>query len=386
MRPCTSTVSAVSGSAVTPTVLETDPPGPSQVSVNDESLATSTTSAPAGDRVPVHAPEAVHSVASALDHTASVACPTRTVFESSVKLNVGAPATCTVTVSESDRPLPLQVKVNCVSAVNGPTVSLPEVAFEPDQPPDAVHELALLADQVSSVVSPAPMVGGFADSETFGAGLSPGADRPPLPPHALKVAASSAESHSCTQARVWVLIRRVLRLRPRRPRRSRRYHRRSPERIFRAVEQVTECPDRAARPAAPRAPRARERDFSGQSSKSQIAQLERPFLDRCDLLAQREHLVLPVARLGEPGKGRRKRGIGPASREPRRVVNHAQGAQAFDQHQLPRIEIDELRVAIQQLSQLLGHLAPRPGQQHPQVLYRWPHDAVVEINEVRTEV
>ena len=123
-----------------------------------------------------------------------------------------------MTVAESDRPSPLQVNVNCVSAVNGPTVSLPEVAFEPDQPPDAVHELALLADQVSSVLSPAPMLGGFADKDTFGAGFPPGGGRPPLPPHALKVAASSAESHSCTQARVWVLIRRVLRLRPRRPR------------------------------------------------------------------------------------------------------------------------------------------------------------------------
>ena len=39
-------------------------------------------------------------------------------------------------------------------AVKGPTDWLPEVVWLPDQAPEAVHELALLADQVSVALPP----------------------------------------------------------------------------------------------------------------------------------------------------------------------------------------------------------------------------------------
>src|SRR5690349_20272370 len=53
------------------------------------------------------------------------------------------------------------------------------------------------------------------------------------------------------------------------------------------------------------------------------AQIERPLGDRSQLFAQRQHLVLPVARLDKPGKRGGKGWVGPAPRQPGRIVNHA---------------------------------------------------------------
>jgi hypothetical protein len=57
----------------------------------------------------------------------------------------------TVTVFESlpDPPLPVQVSVNVVVAESAALVAVPLVAFEPDQPPEAVHAVALVLLQVS---------------------------------------------------------------------------------------------------------------------------------------------------------------------------------------------------------------------------------------------
>ena len=52
------------------------------------------------------------------------------------------------------RPVPVQVSVNVVVTVSALLVRLPLVAFEPDQPPDAVHDVAFVLLHVSCVVPP----------------------------------------------------------------------------------------------------------------------------------------------------------------------------------------------------------------------------------------
>jgi hypothetical protein len=74
-----------------------------------------------------------------------------------------------------------------VVAVSGPTCSVPDVAFAPVQPWDAVHAVAFVLDHVSVAVWPEVIDGGFAEIVTVG--LAPGADFPPLPPQPESTAA-----------------------------------------------------------------------------------------------------------------------------------------------------------------------------------------------------
>src|SRR5690606_12111942 len=128
----------------------------------------------------------------------------------------------------------------------------------------------------------------------------------------------------------------------------------------------------------------RLRKIAGCSAR--LSKLDRPLGDRSELLAQREHLILPVARLREPREGRRKRRIAPTPREPRGIVDHPQRSQAFNQAQLAGIEIGELTIALEDLGELLAHLASRPREEHPHVLDCRPHDAIVQVDEMRTRV
>lgn len=64
-----------------------------------------------------------------------------------VTVGVGADETETVTDRLAVPPGPLQLSVNVLSAVNAPLDWLPEVFLEPDQLPEALHELALLVVQ-----------------------------------------------------------------------------------------------------------------------------------------------------------------------------------------------------------------------------------------------
>ena len=58
----------------------------------------------------------------------------------------------------------------------GDTVRVPLVAFVPVQPPEAVHEVALVEDQVTSETLPEVMLAGLAENDTVGAGVGEGAD------------------------------------------------------------------------------------------------------------------------------------------------------------------------------------------------------------------
>src|SRR3954468_7282620 len=76
-----------------------------------------------------------------------------------------------VTVFESlpEPPLPVQVSVKVVAVVSALLVALPLVAFDPDQPPDAVHAVALVLVHVSCVVPPLATLAGDTLKLTVGA-------------------------------------------------------------------------------------------------------------------------------------------------------------------------------------------------------------------------
>jgi hypothetical protein len=56
----------------------------------------------------------------------------------------------------------------------GDTARVPLVAFVPDQPPLAVHDNALVEDQVTVEVLPDVMLAGLADNVTVGFRYGPG--------------------------------------------------------------------------------------------------------------------------------------------------------------------------------------------------------------------
>ena len=111
---------------------------------------------------------------------------------------------------------------------------------------------------------------------------------------------------------------------------------------------------------------------------------ERRLLHRGDLLLQFEHAVLPVALRVEPGERHREGRVGPASRDPRGVVQQAQRAQRFDEPELAVVEVGEILVAAQHVPQLHRHRVAVAGEQHPQVLHRRAGARIVEVDEVRS--
>ena len=68
-------------------------------------------------------------------------------------------------------PVPLQLKVKVVATVSAAVLWLPAVALEPLQPPDAVHEVALVEFQVNVLLPPLATLVGDADRLTVGAGV-----------------------------------------------------------------------------------------------------------------------------------------------------------------------------------------------------------------------
>ena len=76
----------------------------------------------------------------------------------------------TVVDCDAEPPLPEQVRVYFVVAVRAAVVCDPAVAIEPAQPPEAVHEVALVDDQDRVELLPLAMVLGLALKLTVGAG------------------------------------------------------------------------------------------------------------------------------------------------------------------------------------------------------------------------
>ena len=65
-------------------------------------------------------------------------------------------------------PVPVQVNVNVALANRLALAAVPLVPFAPDQPPDAVHELALVLLQDSCALLPMATLLGLAWSDTVG--------------------------------------------------------------------------------------------------------------------------------------------------------------------------------------------------------------------------
>lgn len=118
--------------------------------------------------VPDQLPDAVHEFALALLQESWLAEPLATLDGLAVRLTVGAGMIVTDLLSLAVPPLPVQVKLNVALANRFALVAVPLVAFAPDQPPEAVHELALLLVQDSCVLLPSATLLGLAWSDTVG--------------------------------------------------------------------------------------------------------------------------------------------------------------------------------------------------------------------------
>jgi hypothetical protein len=126
---------------------------------------------------PLQPPEAVQLVAFVDDQERVELEPAATVVGLALRSTVGAGVawlTVTVALRLLVPPTPLsQVRVYVVVAASGPTLWLPEVAFAPLQPPDAVHESASVVVQVSVDDPWAATVVGLASRSIDGSGLPP---------------------------------------------------------------------------------------------------------------------------------------------------------------------------------------------------------------------
>ena len=171
------------------------PPAPEQLSVYEAAaLNAPTASDPEVAFAPDQLPDAVHVVALVEDQVSVTEEPETTEEALGVNVTVGAvPAGVVLTATEAvwltEPPAPEQLNVYDAVALNGPTVSEPEVAFVPVQPPDAVHEVASVEDQfnvtdelVTTEAALAVSVTVGAAADDAGAGLLPSLPLPPPPP------------------------------------------------------------------------------------------------------------------------------------------------------------------------------------------------------------
>ena len=93
------------------------------------------------------------------------------VAQLSAALPVAACVTVTVTFSLAEPPVPVQVRVYVVDAWRAAVDDEPLVPRVPDQPPDAVQEVALVEDQVSVDLPPLATLVGLALNVMLGAGV-----------------------------------------------------------------------------------------------------------------------------------------------------------------------------------------------------------------------
>ena len=151
------------------------PPVPVQLSVK----VVATVSAavpwlPAVALVPLQPPDAVHDVALVEFQVSVLLPPLATLVGDADKFTVGAGVgfvTVTEAVACDVPPAPVQLSVNEVLALNAPVPWVPETAFVPLQPPDAVQDVAFVDDQVNVLLPPLATEVGDADNETVGAGV-----------------------------------------------------------------------------------------------------------------------------------------------------------------------------------------------------------------------
>jgi len=137
--------------------------------------------------VPDQPPEAVQDVASVEDHVSVADAPLLTVLGFAASDTVGTggcggePTTVTVADALCAPLAPEQVRLKVLLLVNAPEDSLPEVALAPDQPPEAVQDVASVEDQESVDDPPLVTDVGFAASDTVGTSVASGLLSPSWP-------------------------------------------------------------------------------------------------------------------------------------------------------------------------------------------------------------
>jgi hypothetical protein len=117
--------------------------------------------------VPLQPPDAVHDVAFVELHVSVEAPPLATDVGFAVSVTVAAGTTVTVAVATLlVPPAPVQISEYDVVAVIAPVLCVPLIDLAPLQPPEAVHDVALVELHVSVEVPPLATEVGFADSVT----------------------------------------------------------------------------------------------------------------------------------------------------------------------------------------------------------------------------
>jgi hypothetical protein len=126
---------------------------------------------PLTDSVPAHAPEAVQEVAFVEDQVNVDIPPLATLVGLALKETLGGvDETVTVVDCVAEPPLPVHVSVNFVVLVRAGVTVEPLVGSPPLQPPEAVQEVALVANQVNVELPPLATVLGLAANVTVGVG------------------------------------------------------------------------------------------------------------------------------------------------------------------------------------------------------------------------
>jgi hypothetical protein len=145
------------------------PPAPVQVSLNVVlAVNAPVVELPEVALVPVQPPDAIQLVALVDDHVSLEVPPADTDAGAADSFTVGAGPTETASEADFEPAAPVHVSLNVVVAFNAPVAALPDNAFEPDHPPDAVQRVALVDDHVSLAVAPGTIADGKAVRVTVG--------------------------------------------------------------------------------------------------------------------------------------------------------------------------------------------------------------------------
>ena len=122
--------------------------------------------------LPLQAPDAVQLVALVDDHVSATVEPDVTLLALTFNVKTGAAFTLTMTVTDfcAVPPAPVQLSVNVPFELSAAVCSVPDTALLPAHAPEAVHPVALLADQLSVEWPPAVTDMGLAVIVRAGAG------------------------------------------------------------------------------------------------------------------------------------------------------------------------------------------------------------------------
>jgi hypothetical protein len=164
-------VPLLAGVTLTVVLCEAEPPAPVQAKVYLVAVVSfAVLCEPIVACVPLQPPEAVHEVALVDDQLSIDAAPLVTVLGAAARVTDGA-GVVTETVADCAAlpPAPLHVSVYVAPVLSAPVDDEPLVALLPDQAPEAVHEVALVAVQLTVELAPLATVLGFAVTVTAGA-------------------------------------------------------------------------------------------------------------------------------------------------------------------------------------------------------------------------